>query len=56
MNNTEILNELLEAQSENKTLRAEVKELKRTLSQYEQDVPAINLVDGVRNPLIDEAS
>ena len=27
----------------------------RRLSEWEQPVPAINLVDGVRNPLIDEA-
>jgi len=58
MNN---LHELLELKSENKTLKnvnktlnSQNKALRYVLAQYEP-VPEINLVDGVRNHLIDEA-
>jgi len=56
MNTTDnLLYELLEAKSENKTLRTELKRVNDILSQYEQKTPDINVIDGVRNHLIDEA-
>ena len=39
----DLLYELLEAKSENKTLRTELKRVNKILSQYEQSVPTINL-------------
>lgn len=45
MNNIERLHRLLELESENRTLKAQVKDLKRTISQCEQPVAKIEIDD-----------
>ena len=49
MNTTDnLLYELLEAKSENKTLRTELKRVNKILSQYEQPVPDIDVIGALK--------
>ena len=49
MNTTDnLLHELLEAESENKTLRTELKRVNKILSQYEQPVPDIDVIGALK--------